>query len=135
MSAAQNKQQLQAIFDELAKGNGRPFTDAMAEDFSWHMTGSTAWSKSYIGKAAVRRDLLDPLMAQFLRPYRNIAQQFIAEDDYVAVRCRGEVTTTAGKPYHNSYCFIFKLRDGKLVELTEYLDTALVQSTLADPPA
>lgn len=35
---------LEAIFEGLAAGDGRPFVDAMAEDFTWIMPGSTDWS-------------------------------------------------------------------------------------------
>jgi len=46
----------------------------------------------------------------------------------------GNVTTKAGKPYCNSYCMIIRMRGGKMVELTEYLDTELVSAAL-EPPA
>ena len=35
MNASENKRILQGVFAELAKGNGKPFADRMAEDFSW----------------------------------------------------------------------------------------------------
>ena len=62
---ASNKMLMQHSFAELAKGNRKPFADAMAEDFCWTITGSTAWSRTFRGKAAVRAELLDPLFAQF----------------------------------------------------------------------
>ena len=53
MTTAENKALLQNIFAELAKGNPRPFVDAMADDFAWTVTGTTAWSKTYRGKKVV----------------------------------------------------------------------------------
>lgn len=41
--------------------------------------------------------------------------------------------TTAGKPYNNTYCYVIRLEGGKLRELTEYLDTALVKEALENP--
>jgi hypothetical protein len=32
-TATDNKQLMQAVFAELERGNGRPFIDAMADDF------------------------------------------------------------------------------------------------------
>lgn len=133
MSAAQNKENLQNIFSELSKGNGKPFVDSMAEDFCWTITGTTPWSKTYRGKEAVLSRLLRPLMAQFAEHYTNTAQRFIAEDDYVVVECRGRVTTKSGKPYNNTYCYVIRLAGGKMRELTEYCDTALVEAVLGDP--
>jgi ketosteroid isomerase-like protein len=135
MSAAENKQLMQDVFSELSKGNGKPFRDAMADDFRWTITGSTKWSGTYQGKQAVLTELMAPLFAQFADQYTNTADRFIAEDDYVVIECRGRVTTKAGAPYDNSYCYICRLADGKLRELTEYLDTELVTTALIAPEA
>lgn len=131
-NAQANKQLLQDIFAELANGNGKPFVDAMAEDFCWIMTGTTSWSGTYRGKETVRREVLAPLFARFATRYTNTAQRFIAEDDYVVVECRGSVMTKSGTPYNNAYCYVCRLADGRLKELTEYFDTELVTAALGD---
>lgn len=133
MSAAENKQLMQGIFAELSKGNTRPFRDAMADDFCWTVIGTTKWSGTYRGKHAVLSGLMAPLFEQFGGRYTNAAQRFIAEDDYVVVECRGSATTTAGLPYNNVYCYVCRLADGKLRELTEYCDTALIADALSAP--
>jgi uncharacterized protein len=46
---------------------------------------------------------------------------------------RGDNVTKAGKPYNNEYCFVFRLSDGKIREVKEYADTALVDAVLGDP--
>ena len=133
MTAAQNKQLLQKVFAETAKGNGRPFVQALADDVSWTIIGSTAWSKTYRGKQAVISELLAPLNAQLANGNRITAHRFIAEDDCVVVEARGHNATKAGDPYHNSYCWVFRLVDGQVVELTEYADTALINAVLQPP--
>src|SRR5688572_20316230 len=60
-----NKQLMQAIFGELAQGNGRPFRDAMADDFCWKIAGQATWSGEWKGKQAVLQDLLKPLYERF----------------------------------------------------------------------
>ena len=120
MSAATNKQILQRAFAELAKGNGKPFVECMAEDFSWTITGTSPWRGSYRGKKTVQEQLLRPLFAQFTSQYTNTALRMIAEDDYVVVECRGRVMTQSGRPYNNEYCYVIRFADGKMRELTEY---------------
>jgi ketosteroid isomerase-like protein len=132
MSAAENKQLMRHIFSELAKGNFMPFVESMADDFSWTVTGSTKWSKTYHGKEVVLTELLRPLTSQFADRYTNTADRFIAEGDYVVVECRGHVTTKAGAPYNNTYCWVCRLAEGKLQELTEYMDTQLVVTLFGD---
>jgi uncharacterized protein len=132
MGAKENKQLMQHAFAEMAKGNNKPFVESWADDFCWTVIGTTSWSGTYRGKHAVLEDLMGPLFANFAGRYTNTAQRFIAEDDYVVVECRGQVTTKAGKPYNNTYCYVCRFADGKLRELTDYLDTQLVASALGE---
>jgi uncharacterized protein len=133
MGTAENKRLMQEIFAGLSKGDGKPFRDSMAEDFRWTLIGTTQWSGTYEGKRAVIDKLLRPLTAQFADQYTNTAHRMIAEGDYVVVECRGRVTAKSGQPYHNSYCWVCRIADGKLRELTEYMDTALVATVLGPP--
>jgi len=132
MSVAENKKLLETIFSQLAQGNPRPFVEAMADDFSWTVTGTTKWSKKYAGKAVVLTELFGTLTSRMDGRIKTIADRFIAEDDHVVVEAHGSNTTKSGKPYNNRYCFVFRVNDGKLKEVTEYLDTELVSSALAD---
>jgi uncharacterized protein len=134
MSAQRNKQTLQAVFDHLAQGNGQPFIDAMSDDVSWTITGTSPWSKTWRGKDSLRRDLFRPLFAQFAGSYRNRASRFVAEGDIVVVECKGDVATKSGARYDNDYCYICRFDDaGKLIAITEYMDTALLDRVLTPP--
>jgi uncharacterized protein len=133
MSAAENKRIMEGVMDALADGDGRPFVAAMADDFTWIMEGTTPWSGCFSGKDVVREQVLEPLFAQFATTYRNRAELIIAEYDHVVILCQGAVRTKAGKDYNNSYCYVIRMRDGKMIELREYFDTALVEAAL-DPP-
>jgi uncharacterized protein len=104
----------------------------MADDCVWILKGRSAWAKTYRGKAAIRRDLMAPLYAQFATRYSAQATRFTADEDRVVVESRGNVVTHAGKAYDNEYCFVFRLESGKICEITEYMDTALL-SVLTDP--
>jgi uncharacterized protein len=58
MTPDENKALLKRVFDETARGNGRPFVDMLADDVRWTIIGSTAWSRTYTGKHAVLSELL-----------------------------------------------------------------------------
>jgi hypothetical protein len=125
---------MQAVFEALANGNGQPFVEAMRDDFSWTISGQGPWARTWQGKSAVRADLFRPLFAQFATTYRNTARRIIAEGDIVVVECKGDVETKAGNRYDNDYCYVCQFADdGKLVALTEYMDTALAERVLAAP--
>ena len=133
MSAAENKRLLQDIFTELANGNSRPFVDSLSDEVRWTIIGTTKWSRTFDGKPAVLAELLAPLRAQIADRVRVTADRFIAEADLVVVEGRGHNTTKTGKPYNNTYCWIYRLANGKIQELTEYMDTQLAATALGDP--
>jgi len=133
MNTIDNKALVRHIHAELDKGNGSVFVDSLAEDASWKLEGSTAWSRTYVGKKAIREELLAPLFAQFAGPYASKTERIIAESDRVVVLFSGDVSTKAGKRYNNRYCYVYRLEGGKVKELTEYFDTALVQEALDAP--
>ena len=122
-----NKQLVRTAFEALGRSDAGPLYELMRDDFAWIIEGRSRFSRSYQGKQAVKRELLDVLFQAFATPYRFTIDQIIAEGDTVVVRGRGEVKTKAGHDYNNSYCFVLRLEEGRLVELREYLDTALVE--------
>ena len=130
MTAAENKAIIAEVFDGLSRADGRAFFDAMADDIVWIIEGESRYSRRYEGKAAIQNALAPALFANFASDYRNIADAIIAEDDRVVVLARGEVKTVRGEDYNNSYCFVLTMRDGKIVELREYMDTALAEARL-----
>jgi ketosteroid isomerase-like protein len=133
MTPTENKAFVQSIFEARARRDPAPFVAAMADDFVWRIIGSTAWSGAYVGKAEVRERLLKPLYEQFTAPSAITTSRILADGDFVVAECRGDATTTSGEKYCNTYCFIIRLADGKLKELTEYADTALIDRVLKPP--
>ena len=111
-----------------------PFIAAMADDFVWRISGSSAWSGEYVGKADVCERLLKPLYAQFVAPSSLTATRILADGDYVVVECQGDATKISGERYANTYCFVIRIQDAQLREMTEYMDTALVERVLQPPP-
>ena len=135
MGASTNKQLVQQIFEQLSKGNSELFVASMADDFRWTVTGTTKWSKTYEGKQSVLVELFGPLRARIKGRIRTTAHRLIAEGDLVVVEARGSNTTQSGVPYNNNYCFVIRLSDHQLKEVTEYLDTELVTAALGHAEA
>ncbi|MFI2284377.1 nuclear transport factor 2 family protein [Nocardia beijingensis] len=132
MTAMENKKLLTDIFEQMSLGNTRALSDAMADDFRWVFPGDWSWSGIWEPKSAVLQELLRPLMAQFTE-YRSTAEMIVAEGDRVVVQARAEAVTMHGDPYDQTYCFVFRVADGKLREVVEHCDTALVERVLSRP--
>jgi ketosteroid isomerase-like protein len=75
----------------------------------------------------------------FKRPFfavrpRTVAFNFIAEGDCVVVEARGDNVTRAGLRYDNQYCMVWRIENGKIRQIKEYCDSALVERVLGPFP-
>lgn len=129
-AATRNREILETAFAEAARGNGAAFRDAMADDIRWTVPGTMRCSKTYEGKERILVDLFRPVMAQLDASFSYRATRFVAENDIVVVQLEGRNTTTSGKPYNNSYCYVCRMEDGKLKDVVEYLDTKLFSEVI-----
>ena len=128
MGAAENKQLIQNMFAELSKGNAEAFLGNMADNVRFTLSGTTKFSGTFNGKQELISKLLAPLTAQLEGGISLTPDNFIADGEYVAMQARGKATTKSGKSYNNTYCQVFRIVNGKVQEVTEYLDTELVTS-------
>jgi uncharacterized protein len=82
----------------------------------------------------VVRDLYGYLSTLLADDRRTVAHRFIADGDHVVIEARGDMTTKTGVRYDNEYCLIYRLENGKIVEIREYLDSALCEAVLGVYP-
>ena len=134
-TTARNRKLIEGIFAELAQNNTRPFADALADDVRWTTPGSSSsvWSRTFTGKQSVLNDLLATVRAQLVERVRLTVHRILADGDHVVMQASGHAMTKKGKPYNNEYCFLFRIADGKIAEVTEYIDTELASSVLEAP--
>jgi uncharacterized protein len=126
MGAAENKEVVRNMRE--AKGIDGILT-TMSDDVRWTIMGTTKFSGTMNGKQEIVEKLFKPIFAQLETPGSNVVDNIIAEGDYVVVQQHGTGRRAkSGKDYNNTYCIVYKLADGKIKEITEYLDTELVTS-------
>lgn len=128
MGATENKEIIRNMFAELSKGNVDAYLDNLADDVRFTLIGSTKFSGIFEGKQDVVDRLLAPLGGQLDGGIAIHVDRLIAEDDHVVMQARGESVTKSGTPYNNIYAQVFRLADGKVQQITEYLDTELVNT-------
>ena len=128
-----NKELIAEALRGFEHGDGSAFVNLLADNVVWTIVGTTAWSRTLRGKGAVLTQHLAPLSAQLANAPTFVGKRIIADGDFVALEFEGRNTTRSGKPYNNAYCAVLRMANGKIEEVTEYLDTALVNSTLEPP--
>jgi len=134
MSAADNKKLVQQVFADSANRSGTTFTDNLAEDAIWVVTGQYSWSHEFRGREAIQNGLMGHFRSFFAERPRTLAFNFIADGDYVAVEARGDNVTKTGQRYDNHYCLVFRIENGKIKQIKEYCDSTLVERVLGPFP-
>ncbi|MEM1111187.1 MAG: nuclear transport factor 2 family protein [Pseudomonadota bacterium] len=124
----QNKSLVAQFFDILNRNDIAAMLDLYAEDARVTTMGSTLISGTF-GKdkvAAAASGALDV----FPEGLKFEVLDVVAEGDGVAVEAESRGEHVSGKTYNNLYHFKFRFRDGKLLELKEYMDTEHVTDVL-----
>jgi hypothetical protein len=134
VGAAENKKTMQGLFARIAAGDRTTFADCLHDDVTMRVTGRYSWSRTFQGKSALLHDLHGYLGTLLAAGRRTVPLRFFADGDHVVVEARGEMQTKAGVPYNNEYCLIYRLKDGKIVEIREYCDSALTEAVLGKFP-
>ena len=128
MGSSENKTLIRGMYSALAAGEPEGFLSALDEAVQWTIIGTTPLSKTFDGKKQLVEELLEPFMKDLEGAAEIVPENFIAEGDFVAMQSTGKARTKAGVDYNNTYCHVFRIRDGKVLEVTEYLDTELVRA-------
>jgi len=129
MGAAENKELIQKVFTEMSQGNAKPLLAILGKDICWTVIGTTKLSGTFRGKQEIYNRLLKPLGSQLQSNIKITVKSLMADGDQVVVEGSGKALTKEGKTYNNTYCWVLKLAEGKVTEMTEYLDTELVIKT------
>ena len=132
--AAANKQLVQQVYADSADRSGTTFADHLADDASWIVTGQYSWSHEFRGREAIQNGLMGHFRSLFAVRPRTVAFNFIAEYDYVVVEARGDNVTKAGLRYDNQYCMVWRVENGRIKQIKEYCDSALVERVLGPFP-
>lgn len=77
-------------------------------------------------RAKTKYGVFKPLGDALTGPLQLEIKQLIAEGDKVVSEMQGTSQSAGGKDYNNTYCVVLTLRDGKITEMREYLDTELL---------
>lgn len=116
-----NKQIVRDFMEAFGSGDVDRTMAYFAEDGTWWVAGTIALSGTYTKDDFAK--LLAGVVDTCKMPISLTPKAFTAEGDRVAVETESYTETNTGKIYNNQYHFLFRLRDGKIVEVKEYLDT------------
>ena len=121
MGIEENKSIALAFVDAISRGDSQAIQDAYAEDGTCWTLGTMPISGRF-GKAEVAQ-AASSVLDVFPDGLAFTVHQMTAEGDRVAIEAESHGQHISGKKYNNVYHFLMRVRDGKIIEWKEYMDT------------
>ena len=133
MSAEQNRKIVEDAVAKWQLGNPEAFYQILDENVNWTVIGTTEVSGTYTS----RQDFIDDAVRKIGKRIDGQVTpkivDIITEGDRLVFRWDGSGKMADGTPYNNRYSWAMTFKDGKVVEGTAYLDTALVDRLMELP--
>lgn len=123
-----NKQLTLEFFKAMQAGDAEAIANTYADDGRVVTMGNTLISGSR-GKEEIRQ-FAGGVLEAFPAGLNFTILSMTAEEDRVAVEATSEGVHVSGQPYDNHYHFLLRWKDGKLLEMKEYMDTEMATAVL-----
>ena len=123
----QNKKITKEFFEALSNGSDEYLDFYTNESIIW-TAGNNA-----IGGTRTKEEVVSfaqNILAAFPTGIKFYITGITAEGDRVAVEIDGEAVHASGETYNNQYHFLLIIKDEKILELKEYMDTQLAAKIL-----
>ena len=123
----QNKTITKEFFEALSNGSDKYLDFYTDESIIW-TAGNNA-----IGGTRTKKEVVSfaqNILSAFPTGITFNITGLTAENERVAVEISGEAIHASGEAYNNQYHFLLRIKDGKILELKEYMDTQLAAKIL-----
>lgn len=133
MSTETTRATVEAFYAALTSGDRDAVVKLLADDCVW-VPPATAPFDQMTGGAEIAAELggrVVKRMFDLSKPFALDVRRIVADGDVAVVQQRLTATAKAtGQPYDNQYCWVYTVRDGKIVHMEEYADTLLASRVM-----
>lgn len=129
MSTKTNKELVLAMWKAFSSRDAGAIGAFLSKDAVWVAPQDNATAK-FLGERggmAGPEQIVHFIVDQFRQVFAHDVDLGIrgvyADGDVVVIESRLSATIANGRHYKNDYCFVHVLKDGKIVEIREFMDT------------
>ena len=108
----------------LESGDVAAIRDCFTEDATWWLGGELPISGTWRGRDAILGGFFGTAM-RFYEPGSADLEvtTLLADGDAVTLEWTSRARTVSGDPYENQCAAVFRVRDGRIASVREYMDT------------
>jgi uncharacterized protein len=131
MSESHNVQLLKEYLGALQASDGEKMASMLSPDLNYWVSPGSDFSGNHdkASLLALLPAIFDAQAGPTVLTYREIT----AQDDRVSVVADGTMPLKSGGSYDQTYHWLFKFRDDKILEILEYIDILAVWKTFGTP--
>jgi ketosteroid isomerase-like protein len=127
-------ERVREIFKGLENGDGAAFFEQVADDVDWIVMGTHPLAGHYRSKQGFVEGTFAKL-DQVLRQGAQLqVENLIVKDDQAVVELHSLATAKNGMRFDNRYCWVVYFRNGVIVRVRAYLDSAMVARLFEENP-
>jgi ketosteroid isomerase-like protein len=124
---------MQAWLETFGEGEFDAFPGKISPDFTLYLPFVPAGIPNEIkGREAVRERLAQTAKGRSRLKFLDVKILRTEDPELLVTTARGEATMANGKPYRNRYVMLTRIRDGEVLEHTEYLNPLAVMEAMTD---
>ncbi len=120
------------LFDNLSKGNSDAFFSQVSDNVTWVVMGTHPLAGTYHSK----NDFLDHTFRRLNKILKEgvvlEVKNIYIDKNTAIVEMLSLSTAINGKPFNNTYCWVVKFEEDKIVEVHAYVDSSLVEKVIAE---
>lgn len=120
-------EQALAVFRRLEEGNGNAFFESVADDVDWTVMGTHPLAGHYRSRAEFLEQTFGRLKQRLPEGAQLHVTHLMTSGDWAVVELESRAVAPDGFRFDNTYCWLARFVDGKIVQVRAYLDSALVQ--------
>jgi hypothetical protein len=122
------------VFKGLENGDGATFFERVADDVDWTVMGTHPLAGHYRSKKAFREGTFAKLSQVLPQGAQLHVEDLIVKGDEAVVELHSLATAKNGIRFDNRYCWVVYFRDGLIVRVRAYLDSAMVARLFEENP-
>jgi len=123
-----NKEVARQFIENMTNNNIAAIIESYDDDVKIYTMGNTLIS-GVVNKTQAK-EFAGQVLNAFPQGIRFVIHNLTAEGDRVAIEAESFANHVSGKYYNNKYHFFMRLKNGKVTELKEHMDTEMVTEVL-----
>lgn len=123
---------IRATYEGSSADNGKNLLNALAPNATWTEAAGFPYAGTYTGTEEIISNVFQRLATEWI-DYQAKVHTYLADGDRVAAF--GVYSGTyqkTGKSMTATFAHLYRLKDGKIISMEQYVDSAMVRQALVD---